>query len=365
MNRRPRIAILTQNCFSQCDIPVLPGLREVADVSWNVFFPRDDKVGNDESTLQSIGDGLGVPTRIWRMDDRLRSPASFRRFGEILRAIAADAPDTLYVNAVGLPWLAPQVRRAIPVERVVWAVHDVRDHRFHRFYHMQTLYRAFLYRAFRRFHFLSESQRQLFDSIHPGRTTYHAPHPPLDFGPRRGSPPADRVRFLFFGYVAPRKGVEILIEAAERLLERGGRGFEVAIAGKCADWSVYQQRIRHPELFDLDIRLVPNDKVVDLYSTSHWLVMPYRDITQSGPMSLAYHYNVPTITTDLPGFAEFVEPDRTGLVFPVDSVEGLADAMARALDPSLHASFRDAQSDFYRRNHSLDACLAAYKRFLF
>lgn len=361
---RPRIALLTQNCFSQCDIPLLSGLAQAADLQWNVFFPRDDKVGNDEAALERIGAEKGIPTRIWRFDERLRSRQAWSRFGEILDCIRAFQPDTLYVNAVGLPWLAPQVRRRFAPSRVVWAIHDVRDHRFNRFYHMQTLYRHFLYNAFQRFHFLSSNQRELFQRLYPGKTTYHAPHPPLDFGPRVGEAPEHETRFLFFGYVAPRKGVDVLIEAAELLHSRGVGGFKVRIAGKCSDWAPYQNRIRHPELFDLDIRLVPNETVVDLYSTSHWLVMPYRDITQSGPMSLAYHYNLPTITTDLPGFGEFVRQDETGFVFPLDSVEGLADAMDKALDRNRLQDMRRAQSAFYERHFSLPSCLRQYSEFL-
>lgn len=362
--RRPRVAVLTQNCFSQCDLPILPKVVDQADIRWDVFFPRDDLVGRSEEEIDAAGHDGGVATRCTRFNHRLRSWASVKTFWGILSDIKSFAPDTLYVDAVGLPWLAPLVLLAFGRKRVVWAVHDVQDHRYNRIYQTPALYRFFLYRAFRRFHFLSRGQESLFRERYPGKETHYAPHAPLDFGPRTGEPEVSPVRFLFFGFIAPRKGVEVLIDAAELLHSQGVSGFKVAIAGKCSDWSTYQARIRTPELFELDIRPVPNEVVVDLYSRSHWLVMPYRDITQSGPLSLAMNYGVPTISSDLDGFREFVREDETGLTFEVDDAQSLSKAMLRATQGGEWQSMRQNQARWYQENFSLGRCVELYRRFL-
>ncbi|MEN9306575.1 MAG: hypothetical protein RL173_507 [Fibrobacterota bacterium] len=362
--KRPRVAVLTQNCFAQCDLPVLPGIVADADVKWTVFYPRDDKVGYPETELEDAGRAAGADTQVVRMQYRLRTWAGAMELRRILSDLRRFRPDTLYVNAVGMPWLAILVRAMFPPRKVVWAIHDVQDHHFKKLHHPQTLYRKFLYNAFKRFHFLSRGQESIFKSIYPGKTTFFAPIAPTDFGPRSCEPSSSPFRFLFFGFIAPRKGVDVLIDAAEELHRRGVDGFRIAIAGKCSDWGPYQARIRTSELFELDIRPVPNDVVRDLFSRSHWLVLPYRDITQSGPMSLAMHYSVPTISSDLDGFREFVQEGRTGLFFKLDDPISLADSMEHAMRSGTWETTRTMQASWFQENFSLDRCVELYRSFL-
>lgn len=363
-DNRPRVAVLSQNCFAQCDLPVLPGITANADVKWTVFYPRDDKVGYQEEELRKAGETAGASTRTVRLRNRLRSLAGALELWKLLTELRAHRPDTLYVNALGMPWLAFMVRALFPPQKVVWAVHDVQDHHFKKLHHPQTLYRKFLFNAFPRFHFLSKGQETAFQRLLPGKTTHYAPLAPTDFGPRSAAPSERPFRFLFFGFIAPRKGVDVLIDATEELHRRGVVDFRVAIAGKCPDWAPYQARIRTPELFELDIRPVPNDVVRDLYSGAHWLVMPYRDITQSGPMSLAMNYSVPTISSDLDGFREFVQEGVTGLFFKLDDPVSLADAMQEAMSAGRWEACRARQSEWFQNNFSLSRCVELYRSFL-
>lgn len=364
MTRRRRIALLTQNCFLENDLPVVPSLASDSDLLWHVFYPRDEMVGRSPQELEEFARAEGIRVQVTRLTDRLRSPSTIRGFRRILSSIEEFGPDVLSVNAMGMPWLAPLVRWTFPPSKVVWTVHDVQDHRYNRFYQMPSLYRRFLYSAFRRFHFLSRGQETLFRSLHPGATTHYAPHLPNDFGPRTCDPDPKPFHFLFFGFIAPRKGVDTLIRAAEILHERGAGPFRVTIAGKCADWSPYQALIRTPDLFELDVRPVPQARIVELYSRSHWLVMPYRDITQSGPLSLALNYNVPTLSSDLDGFREFVVEGSTGLFSKLDDPSALADSMQAGLDPVVWARVREAQRNHREANYSRSRCVELHRAFL-
>jgi len=151
---------------------------------------------------------------------------------------------------------------------------------------------------------------------------------------------------------------------AQRLWESGVRGFEVVIAGKCDDWSEFSSGIRIPEIFSLDIRSLENSEIPDLYTGSHYLVLPYRDVTQSGPLASALAYHVPAIVSDHSGFREFSDGKKTALFFPSENVDALAEAMKRAVQGgvSLWETMRADVRKLQTERFSEQACVDAYAR---
>lgn len=328
---RPRLAVVSQNCFAQCDLLLLPKLRAEFEIDWSVFFPRDDHVGADEQEYRELARSWGIAARVFRLNGRLRSVRTLVRFLRLGGDLRRWRPDVVYVNATGCPWLAPALRLMLRKDSVVWAIHDVQDHRDKGRWTLDAIYKRILVALFDRFHLLSKNQLALFEKLHPGKVGCYAPHPPLSYGPAQGRPVEAPIRFLFFGYIDHYKGVDLLVEAAQRLWEQGRRGFEVVVAGRTECWEEIRRGIRVPELFKTDIRLIPNNEIPKLYSGAHWLVLPYRDATQSGPLALAYEYGVPVIASDLPAFKEFL-PDGAGWLFRTGDVDSLQAAMAGVLD---------------------------------
>jgi len=363
--RRPRVLIVSQNCFAPCEAGVLSGLRREFDIRWGIFFPRDERMGWTEDEFRAMGREWGIPTRVVRLVGRLRSIGIAREFWELFRWLReAGRHELVYVNSTGFPWLAPLVLLRFGRRRVVWCLHDVVDHRVKSRWAPDALYKSAIASWFGGFHFLSSNQKELFLSLNPGRRAYLAPHPPREFGPGTAVPPSDRIRFFFFGFIARYKGVDLLIEAAQRLWESGVRGFEVAISGKCDDWSEFAGAIRIPEIFVLDIRSLDNGEIPDLYTGSHYLVLPYRDVTQSGPLASAIAYHVPSIVSDHPGFREFGEPDRTILLFPNEDADALMARMRQAVEGGvgMWESMRHEVEQLESRRFSRQACTEAYAR---
>ncbi|MBK8802737.1 MAG: glycosyltransferase [Fibrobacteres bacterium] len=137
---------------------------------------------------------------------------------------------------------------------------------------------------------------------------------------------------FFFGVIADYKGLDQLLEASQQLRESGVENFDVEIAGSCYDWEGdYASKIRIPDMFKLRIGMVPNADLPDLFESAHWLVLPYRDATQSGPLSLAMRYNKPAIASNLPAFQEFLKEGQTGLIFQSGDVAGLREEMRKAV----------------------------------
>jgi glycosyltransferase involved in cell wall biosynthesis len=172
----------------------------------------------------------------------------------------------------------------------------------------------------------------------------HVPETPLsmiDVRSRLGLGEKDNV-LLFFGQIAPYKGLDILIEAMPRVAAaipdarliiagKSKRGFE-------SHWDHVRRRITD---LGLDARVVimdhfiPDEQVAELFRAADALVLPYRDIYQSGPLSLANRFGVPVIATRVGSFASDVTADTGVLCRPEDPVD-LAAAIRSFFDGALH-----------------------------
>jgi glycosyltransferase involved in cell wall biosynthesis len=63
-----------------------------------------------------------------------------------------------------------------------------------------------------------------------------------------------------------------------------------------------------------------------LYHCNDIIVVPYKHVTQSGPLLIGYNQNKPCITSNLLGFLEYVVEGKSGLIFN-NTAEDLASKM--------------------------------------
>jgi D-inositol-3-phosphate glycosyltransferase len=152
---------------------------------------------------------------------------------------------------------------------------------------------------------------------------------------------------LFFGLIAPYKGIEFLVSALAKLSEKD-RDFVLVIAGRVKECQQYWNEILLlVEKYELKNNVVmhlghvPEEAVEPFFKSADVLVMPYRNIFQSGVLFLGYRFGLPIIATDVGSFREELLAAGTGSVCRVDDSEDLA----RAIESYF-------QSDLYRRLES-------------
>lgn len=138
---------------------------------------------------------------------------------------------------------------------------------------------------------------------------------------------------LFFGQIAPYKGVEHLI-AALAALAKDGEDIRLIIVGKVKRgnedyWREVQESISR---FGLDARVtqriqfIPDDEVEVYFKAADAVVLPYVDIFQSGVPFLAFSFGLPVIATDVGSLREDVTIDTGFLCRPGDPAD-----LARAI----------------------------------
>ena len=162
------------------------------------------------------------------------------------------------------------------------------------------------------------------------------------------------IRFLSFGIINYGKNIELLIDAACILYEHGVKNFKVSINGKCDNWEYYQERIKYPDLFECNIKMLPNSIIPNLFASSHYFVQPYRIVTQSGPMKIAFNYNTPIIASNLPGFSDEMEEGTTGYLFESESVDDLVRVMKKVIEKHStdYVELKNRMESYVKANYS-------------
>ena len=141
---------------------------------------------------------------------------------------------------------------------------------------------------------------------------------------------------LFFGLLAPSKGIDDLIEAFA--LVRQSSDAKLLIAGyptKHINIDELKEKIARLDLTEhvfLDMRYIPLEEVGALMGLATVAVYPYRSSTQSGALQVAYTFGRPVIATAVGGLPEVVEEGRSGFLIPVQSPNELADKMMRLIN---------------------------------
>jgi len=134
---------------------------------------------------------------------------------------------------------------------------------------------------------------------------------------------------LFFGLLAPSKGLDDLVDAFA--LARQSCDAKLVIAGyptKHFSMSGLMRRIAALNLTDqviLDTRYIPLEEIGPLMSLATVVVYPYHSSTQSGALQAAYTFGRPVIATAVGGLPEAVEDGKSGFLVPVQSPHDLAD----------------------------------------
>jgi len=140
---------------------------------------------------------------------------------------------------------------------------------------------------------------------------------------------------LFFGAIAPYKGLDLLVEAFKRL-DHGNARYRLIIAGLpkggCDQYlRDIQETIRRDlaqEQVIQKIEYIPDEETELYFKGADLLALPYRDIFQSGILFLAYNFGMPVVATDVGSFKEDILEGRTGLVCRRNDPEDMARAMA-------------------------------------
>lgn len=336
-----KIIYITSDTWWDTDISILPFLTEVFNIEVFCMSPVDvheRKYPNKYSNGMIIHDyKIGRSNK----DIRMAFQSLYYVFKILLslnKSIVIWTPDNKMSCILLMCFL--------PVKKTVISLHNYNMHGD--VTKWQSNLQKWIIRRFNYFHFHSTSQESLFKIDFPNKKSFSTQMPIKNFGSSKKNKIFDNSKrtFLFFGGIRTYKRLDLFIKASNYF--KNDANF--IVAGNCPNWEVYKDLIDSDNNIKCDIRFIENEDIANYYSCSDFLVLPYDDSTQSGPLLTAYNYNLPIIASSLPYFKEMIVDKQTGLIFEVGNIESLISAIAYAINMTPEAySFMKDNMDIQRK----------------
>lgn len=116
---------------------------------------------------------------------------------------------------------------------------------------------------------------------------------------------------LFFGLIRKYKGLDMLLDAFNELKQ--DKTIKLVIAGEFyEDKQPYLDLIEKYQIQEqviLHAKFIANEDVKLYFSAADLVALPYRSATQSGVTQVSFHFEVPTLVTNVGGLGEII-PDK-------------------------------------------------------
>lgn len=168
---------------------------------------------------------------------------------------------------------------------------------------------------------------------------------------------------LFFGNIAPYKGLEYLVAAFGKLLE-SDRAYRLLVVGAPKGSESYWLGIRDMILKSgaadrilQVIEYVPDEATELYFKAADLLVLPYTHVFQSGVLFLGYSFGVPAVAADVGPLREEIIEGETGYVCQPRDSSDLATTIRRFFRSNLYLDrekLRNRIRDYANEHYSWD-----------
>ena len=297
MKVKETLVYLNPDSFTDTDVTVLKYLAERYNVVWFYIHQSRKQSRYTVEWVREYAEHNNLEVRIRDPKCRNRSVKNFFFYKEIADEINDLNPVIVY-HAHRDPYWNLVIALKLKCKKVVLGIHDAQIHSYgfslSKFLEEKT--NKFCLKLHSYFFTFSMGQKDLLKKIY-GIDSIMVGMSCKDFGePKEFASPIERgVKLLFFGTINKYKGLDLLIMALESLWKQGVKSIKLTIAGRGPFWQECEKYVKNREMYNFQIRFIDNSEIPDLMSSHHFLVLPYRDATQSGPLLTAVNYELPVI----------------------------------------------------------------------
>lgn len=153
----------------------------------------------------------------------------------------------------------------------------------------------------------------------------------------------NKVNFLFFGRIEQYKGLDVLLQAYQKLECEYKHKISLTVAGS-GDLTPYYVLIKDLSTVKVVNQMIPDSEISSLYEGSNVVtVLPYKDATQSGVIPTAQIFNSLIIASKVGAIPEQLDNGRLGILVSPGNVNELYMAMRDivvSIDSSMYKKMR-------------------------
>jgi D-inositol-3-phosphate glycosyltransferase len=157
---------------------------------------------------------------------------------------------------------------------------------------------------------------------------------------------------LFFGNIAPYKGLEYLISAFAELLNKD-RSYRLIIVGRPKGSEGYWKQIQRVIARSSGVRdrvierieYIPDEETELFFKAADVLILPYTHIFQSGVLFLGYAFGLPAVAADVGLLREDVIEGKTGFVCQPRDPSDLAKVIRKYFDSELFHNLQSRRAE--------------------
>jgi D-inositol-3-phosphate glycosyltransferase len=173
----------------------------------------------------------------------------------------------------------------------------------------------------------------------------------------------DERTILFFGRITPYKGLEYLIASFRQVLALR-KDYRLIIAGRpdrCEEYwkailETIQEDVQSGRIL-LKAEFIPDEETEAYFKAADVVVLPYRDIYQSGVLFLGHSFGLPVLAADVGSLKDEIVEGKTGFVFrredPADLARAIEQYFASELYGDLNSRRREIR-EYATERHSWD-----------
>lgn len=296
--------------FMDTDLTVLSYLAESFRVIWFPLFKTGAPKRYTKEEIENYANKYGIKICYQERSIRDRSMKTFAYYKKMVQKIKAENPHIVYTccDHYAFVWY---LFRSIDRRIIVFGLHDVNGHSNIDFrWIFQRIKEWIIGKAVHLVTFSKGQHDILLTKYHRESTMVGMSS--KNFGSSALTLPniSDGIHLLFFGNIHSYKGLDLLIQAMEELYDEGITNLHLSIYGRGRDWEICASLIRHPQLFNTNIRFIENSELPDLFAAHHFLALPYRDVTNSGPLMIAVNYAKPIFAPSIGCFKEIYNEEQ-------------------------------------------------------
>lgn len=302
------LAYLNVATLAETDVTILGHLTKDFDVHWFVIYEPNKNSSLNIEAIKKFAEYNDITLHIHTRTFRIRSMKNWAYYYHLYKDVQSIKPDLIYHCNTEPYWACFFVFNRKP--KVIMGLHDVDPHSSKRGIdsNFKRISNSFVRKIFPHHVVFSKNQKDLYEKMY-GKDVENLGMSCKNFGlPTVVTPNIkDGVKLLFFGTISHYKGLDLLISALEDTFLSGVSNLYLTIAGKGNDkeWNEsYLPLIKSKAHYNIQYRYLDSNEIPNLIASHHFMILPYRDATQSGPVLIAANYCMPLIAPNYGCFAD-------------------------------------------------------------